>query len=148
MDCAFEEVISACAKTRSQKEGTWIVADIQDAYCRLHTAGYAHSVESWLDGRLVGGLYGVSLGRCFFGESMFSHISNASSVALVLLARYLMRLSFHFIDCQVTTAHLMRFGAREIPRAQFLKELQKALTGPTLNGRWAFASENGNDPSN
>ena len=148
MDCAFEEVISACARTRSRKEGTWIVADIQDAYCRLHKAGYAHSVETWLDGRLVGGLYGVSLGRCFFGESMFSHISNASSVALIVLARYLMTLSFDFIDCQVTTAHLMRLGAREIPRSQFLKELQEALTGPTRSGRWAFSSDNGNEPSN
>lgn len=148
MDCAFEEVISACARARAQKEGTWIVADIKDAYCRLHKAGYAHSVESWLDGRLVGGLYGVSLGRCFFGESMFSNVSNASSIALVLLARHLMTLSFVLIDCQVTTAHLMRFGAREIPRSQFLKELKKALTGPTLNGRWAFSSQNGNDPCN
>lgn len=149
IDCAFEQVIDACAKTRTQKdEGTWIVDAMQVAYRRLHETGYAHSVESWMDNRLVGGLYGVSLGRCFFGESMFSHVSNASSVALIVLARYLMTLSFDFIDCQVTTAHLMRFGAREIPRSQFLKELQEALTGPTRSGRWVFSSDNGNEPSN
>ena len=149
MDGAFEDVITACAKTRTQnEEGTWIVDDMQAAYCRLYEAGYAHSVESWLDGRLVGGLYGVSLGRCFFGESMFSNASNASNVALVALARHLMTLSFDFIDCQVTTAHLMRFGAREIPRSQFLKELHKALAGPTLKGRWSHQFQNGNDPNN
>lgn len=149
MDSAFEDVITACAKTRTQnEEGTWIVDDMQAAYCRLYEAGYAHSVESWLDGHLVGGLYGVSLGRCFFGESMFSNVSNASSVALVALARYLMTLSFDLIDCQVTTAHLMRFGAREIPRSQFLKELRKALTCPTLKGQWSHKFQNGKDPSN
>ncbi len=149
VDSAFEDVITACAKTRTQnEEGTWIVDDIQAAYCQLHDAGYAHSVETWLNGHLVGGLYGVSLGRCFFGESMFSNASNASSVALVALARHLMTLSFDFIDCQVTTAHLMRFGAREIPRSQFLKELRKALAGTTLKGRWSQQFQYGNQPSN
>jgi leucyl/phenylalanyl-tRNA--protein transferase len=149
VDSAFEDVITACAKTRTQnEEGTWIVDDIQAAYCQLHGAGYAHSVETWLNGHLVGGLYGVSLGRCFFGESMFSNASNASSVALVALARHLMTLSFDFIDCQVTTAHLMRFGAREIPRSQFLKELRKALAGTTLKGRWSQQFQYGNQPSN
>jgi len=149
VDSAFEDVITACAKARTQnEEGTWIVDDIQAAYCQLHGAGYAHSVETWLNGHLVGGLYGVSLGRCFFGESMFSNASNASSVALVALARHLMTLSFDFIDCQVTTAHLMRFGAREIPRSQFLKELRKALAGTTLKGRWSQQFQYGNQPSN
>ena len=149
VDSAFEDVITACAKTRTKnEEGTWIVDDIQAAYCQLHGAGYAHSVETWLNGHLVGGLYGVSLGRCFFGESMFSNASNASSVALVALARHLMTLSFDFIDCQVTTAHLMRFGAREIPRSQFLKELRKALAGTTLKGRWSQQFQYGNQPSN
>ena len=136
-DCAFKEVIDACAKTRTLKdEGTWIVEAMQDAYIQLHNAGYAHSVESWIDGQLVGGLYGVSLGHCFFGESMFSRENNASNVALVTLTRHLSALSFHFIDCQVTTGHLMRFGAREIPRMQFLKELHQSLKFPTLKGRW------------
>jgi leucyl/phenylalanyl-tRNA--protein transferase len=139
IDKAFEEVITACAQTRLQnREGTWIVDGIHDAYCRLHLSGYAHSVETWTDGRLAGGLYGVSLGRCFFGESMFSRVDNASSVALVALARLLKTLSFDFIDCQVTTAHLMRFGACEIPRSRFLKELRHALKAPTLKGRWQF----------
>jgi leucyl/phenylalanyl-tRNA--protein transferase len=137
IDRAFEEVITACAQTRLQnREGTWIVDDIHDAYCRLHLSGYAHSVETWKDGRLVGGLYGVSLGRCFFGESMFSRVDNASSIALVALVRYLEALSFDFIDCQVTTAHLKRFGACEIPRSRFLKELRHALAAHTLMGQW------------
>lgn len=139
MDQAFKEVITACAQVRLQnREGTWIVDDIRDAYCGLHHSGYAHSVETWTDGRLAGGLYGVSLGRCFFGESMFSRVSNASSVALVALARLLKTLSFDFIDCQVATAHLKRLGACEIPRSRFLKELRHALAAPTLRGRWRF----------
>jgi len=139
MDSAFEEVIGACAQTRQEKgEGTWIVDEMIDAFVELHQAGFAHSVESWQDHRLVGGLYGVSLGKAFFGESMFSLASNASSVALVTLIRFLQALSFDFVDCQVTTGHLMRFGAREIPRARFLKQLRKSLTAPTLRGRWDF----------
>jgi leucyl/phenylalanyl-tRNA--protein transferase len=136
IDRAFEEVITACAQTRLQnREGTWIVDGIQDAYCRLHLSGYAHSVETWTDGRLAGGLYGVSLGRCFFGESMFSRVDNASSIV-----RHLATLSFDFIDCQVTTAHLKRFGACEIPRSRFLKELRHALTTATLKGQWKLNS--------
>ncbi len=139
MDHAFKDVIAACAEVRTQNgEGTWIVGDMEEAYCRLHSAGYAHSVETWMDGRLAGGLYGLSIGRCFFGESMFSRTSNASNVALTALVRYLKALSFDFIDCQMTTAHLMRFGAREISRTQFLKELRSALAGPTLKGRWLY----------
>jgi leucyl/phenylalanyl-tRNA--protein transferase len=142
-DRAFEQVITACARVRLQSnEGTWIVRDIHEAYCRLHLSGYAHSVETWSNGHLVGGLYGVSMGRCFFGESMFSRASNASSVALVALVRFLRRLSFDFIDCQVTTAHLMRFGACEIPRSRFLDELRRALKAPTLRGPWRLTSGN------
>ncbi len=144
VDRAFEEVITACADVRvKNREGTWIVADMRAAYCRLYRSGYAHSVETWQDGRLVGGLYGVSLGRCFFGESMFSTVSNASNVALVALARLLGSLAFDFIDCQVATAHLKRFGALEIPRARFLKELGQALAAPTLQGRWDFSDSLG-----
>jgi len=139
MDSAFEEVIGACAQTRREKgEGTWIVAEMIDAFVDLHRAGYAHSVEAWQKNRLVGGLYGVSLGKAFFGESMFSRASNASSVTLVTLVRFLQALAFDFVDCQVTTGHLMRFGAREVPRARFLKQLRNALMPQTLRGRWDF----------
>ena len=108
------------------------------AYCRLHESGFAHSVESWYEDRLVGGLYGVSLGKCFFGESMFAKSSNASKVALVALVHYLQRQSFDLIDCQVTTSHMMRLGAREISRRQFLAQIKKALASPTLKGKWTL----------
>ena len=137
MDQAFHEVISACATVRTEKnDATWIVGDMIEAYARLHAAGYAHSVEVWRHGDLAGGLYGVSLGRCFFGESMFANISNASKVALVKLVEHLKTLSFHLIDCQVATAHLMRMGAREISRDRFLAMLEKALQFPTIQGKW------------
>ncbi len=139
MDTAFDQVIRSCAQIRIEKnEGTWIVSEIIEAYCKLHAAGYAHSVEAWHQGELAGGLYGVSLGRCFFGESMFTRITNASNVAFVKLVEYLKALSFDMIDCQITTAHLIRFGAREIPRAVFLKQLEKSLEVSTLQGRWSF----------
>ena len=138
-DRAFEPVIQACARTRVQNgEGTWIVDDMIQAYCQLHMDGFAHSVEAWQDGRLAGGLYGVSLGRAFFGESMFSRVSNASSVAFITLVKFLQSMSFKMIDCQVTTAHLMRFGAREIKRMYFLAELNQALESSTLRGSWAL----------
>jgi leucyl/phenylalanyl-tRNA--protein transferase len=137
LDQAFHEVISACAAVRTEKnEATWILGDMIEAYGRLHAAGYAHSVEVWNHGNLAGGLYGVSLGRCFFGESMFAKISNASKVALVKLVEHLKTMSFHLIDCQVTTPHLMRMGAREIPRDRFLAMLEKALQLPTVQGKW------------
>lgn len=140
MDRAFEAVINACAQSRtSADEGTWIVEEMIDAYCNLHISGFAHSVEAWKDGRLAGGLYGVSLGRCFFGESMFTDISNASKVAFAALVKHLQALNFDLIDCQVTTPHLLRLGAREIPRVQFLNELEKSLKPPTIRGRWALA---------
>jgi leucyl/phenylalanyl-tRNA--protein transferase len=138
MDQEFESVIRACAEIRTQNgQGTWILEEMVSAYCRLHRSGYAHSVEAWQEGKVVGGLYGVSLGRCFFGESMFSVVSNASSVALVSLVQHLKTAAFDLIDCQVTTHHLMRFGAREVPRSLFLKQLRKSLTQPTLRGKWA-----------
>ena len=139
MDTAFYRVIGECARIRGENdEGTWIVGDMIQAYCRLHDAGFAHSVETWQDDRLVGGLYGVSLGRCFFGESMFARASNASKVAFVALVEYLKNLCFDIIDCQVTTEHLLSFGAKEIPRSLFLKELDKSLRSPTLRGKWSF----------
>ena len=139
MDLAFNEVINQCAQARLQNnQGTWIVKDMIDAYCKLHRSGFAHSVEVWQQGELAGGLYGVSLGKCFFGESMFTRVSNASNVGLVKLSYYLNELSFELIDCQVTTEHLIRFGAREIPRPLFLDQLKVSLGAPTHRGKWEF----------
>jgi leucyl/phenylalanyl-tRNA--protein transferase len=141
MDQAFEQVITACAKIRREKdEGTWIVQDMIEAYCKLHESGFAHSVEAWQDDTLAGGLYGVSLGKCFFGESMFTTITSASKVAFVALVNYLKALSFDLIDCQVKTEHLISFGAREIPRERFLKQLKKSLENPTLKGKWSYST--------
>ena len=140
MDLAFNEVINQCAQVRLGKnQGTWIVKDMIDAYCNLHESGFAHSVEVWLQGDLVGGLYGVSLGTCFFGESMFTLVSNASNVGLVKLVEHLKELSFDLIDCQVPTEHLIRFGARQIPRMRFLNQLEKSLKAPTRKGKWCFS---------
>lgn len=137
IDQAFSQVITSCARIRLQNsEGTWIDKDMIKAYCKLHESGFAHSVEAWHEGELAGGLYGVSLGRCFFGESMFTRISNASNVAFVFLVEYLKSLSFDMIDCQVFSEHLVRFGAKEIPREQFLCELEQLLEAPTKIGRW------------
>jgi leucyl/phenylalanyl-tRNA--protein transferase len=138
-DQAFEQVIAECAKTRREnKEGTWIGENMIEAYCKLHESGFAHSVEAWREERLAGGLYGVSLGRCFFGESMFTRIANASKVAFVALVKHLKLSSIDIIDCQVTTRHLISFGAREIPRPLFLGQLKKSLTFPTLKGKWSL----------
>jgi leucyl/phenylalanyl-tRNA--protein transferase len=139
LDRAFQDVIAECARVRLENhEGTWIVDDMVQAYCRLHESGFAHSIEAWHDNRLAGGLYGVSLGKCFFGESMFTRITNASKVALVALVEHLQQLNFDFIDCQITTAHLTRFGAREISRSNYLDELAEALKAATLKGKWHF----------
>jgi leucyl/phenylalanyl-tRNA--protein transferase len=139
IDTAFDQVVNACAQIRIDKnEGTWIVQEMIDAYCRLHDAGFAPSVEAWYQGELAGGIYGVSLGKCFFGESMFSRISNASNITLVKLVEYLKTLSFDMLDCQITTEHLIRFGAREIQRDVFLKQLEQSLEATTRQGRWSF----------
>ncbi len=141
VDQAFESVIKACAQSRTRmQEGTWIVNDMIAAYCNLHESGLAHSVETWQAGKLTGGLYGVSLGKCFFGESMFTRTSNASKVAFVALVELLKTLNFNLIDCQVTTAHLLSFGAREIPRTRFLKELEKSLESTTIKNKWSFST--------
>lgn len=137
LDCAFEQVIAECARTRAENgEGTWIVDEMLEAYSDLHAAGYAHSVEAWQGANLAGGLYGLSLGRCFFGESMFTRVSNASKVALVKLVDYLKERQFDLIDCQVTTEHLLSFNAREIPRKRYLHELGRSLKSKTLKGKW------------
>lgn len=125
---SFEEVIHLCSSVkRSNSEGTWLLPEMIEAYTNLHKIGYAHSVETWYNGELVGGLYGVSIGKAFFGESMFHIMSDASKVALVWLVLMLKRASFHLIDCQQVTEHLMRFGATIIPRVEFIKRLRAAI---------------------
>lgn len=127
-DTAFEAVVTACARIpRPGQDGTWITPEMKAAYCRLHRLGYAHSAEAWHEGRLVGGLYGVTLGGVFFGESMFARRSNASKVAFVTLVQELRALGYVLIDCQVYTEHLATFGALEWPRERFLGALADAL---------------------
>jgi leucyl/phenylalanyl-tRNA--protein transferase len=136
-DRAFEEVIQACAAVpRLGQNGTWITEEMRKAYINLHGLGYAHSVESWFGGKLAGGLYGVSLGKAFFGESMFHLKTDASKVALATLVEKLNSWDFQFIDSQMTTEHMVRLGAKELPRRIFLKRLQSALRHPTKRGRW------------
>jgi len=136
-DTAFEQVITHCAMiTRPTQPGTWIINPMIEAYCQLHEMGYAHSVEAWQDGTLAGGLYGVSLGAAFFGESMFARQPNASKVAFVHLVKQLRSWHFHFVDCQVYTDHLARFGATPWPRTRFLKALKTALEHSTRKGPW------------
>jgi len=136
-DQAFPAVVRACAETRLEDgEGTWIVPEMIDAYCALHDAGFAHSAEAWWEGELAGGIYGVSLGRAFFGESMFARVSNASKVAFATLARRLTDWNFTLIDCQITNPHLVGLGAQKISRAEFLLRLEQALRLPTRRGRW------------
>lgn len=144
MDTAFESVIAACRDTpRPGQDGTWINEDMVAAYCRLHELGFAHSVEAWShneDGEeaLVGGLYGISLGRAFFGESMFAWAPDASKLAFVRLIRQLESWRFDLVDCQVRTEHLARFGATEWTRAEFLEAVDRALESDTRVGRWRF----------
>jgi leucyl/phenylalanyl-tRNA--protein transferase len=136
-DRDFVSVIQSCATVpRKGQSGTWITPEMQEAYIRLHQLGVAHSVESWLEDELVGGIYGLSLGRCFFGESMFSRRTDASKVAMAFLVQHLKSWGFHLIDAQVTSQHLVSLGAKEIPRAVFLDWLKAALNFPTLKGKW------------
>jgi leucyl/phenylalanyl-tRNA--protein transferase len=120
VDSAFAAVVAACAEPRSYGGSTWITAEMEQAYGRLHRLGWAHSFETWLDERLVGGMYGVAIGRVFFGESMFTRESNASKVALVGALQYLRQHGYVLLDCQVASAHTRSLGAVEIPRAEFL----------------------------
>lgn len=136
-DQDFEQVLDGCKAPREKQEGTWISREIKDAYLGLHRLGYAHSVEVWKGEELVGGLYGVSLGKCFFGESMFCRATNASKFALIRLSQRLEELGFHFIDCQVYNSHLGTLGAIDIPRNRFLKELRKGLAEETMLGNWS-----------
>jgi len=137
-DRAFSEVIRGCAETRTEQgQGTWITEEMIDAYCALYEAGFAHSAEAWLDGRLAGGIYGVSLGGAFFGESMFKRVANASKAAFATLAQRLTEWEFTMVDCQITNPHLQRLGSYEIPRKDFLRRLAQALTFPTRQGKWS-----------
>jgi leucyl/phenylalanyl-tRNA--protein transferase len=140
LDTCFAEVVRRCAGPRPQYPhgGTWITPEMLRAYAQLHELGYAHSVESRRDGELVGGLYGVALGGVFFGESMFSHATDASKVALVHLVRQLQVWGFRLIDCQLPSAHLSSLGAEEIRRRKFLDHLASALRLPERRGRWCF----------
>lgn len=143
VDSAFAEVMRACAAPRQSKSGegvggTWISPTMVAAYSRLFDAGYAHSVETWRDGALVGGLYGVAIGRMFYGESMFSREPDASKVALVRLARQLQQWDFGLIDCQMETPHLASLGAHTLPRAAFTARLAKLVNLPHLSGPWHF----------
>lgn len=139
VDTAFAEVMRACAAPREGEPGTWISPAMVAAYSRLFDAGYAHSVETWHDGRLVGGLYGVAIGRMFYGESMFSREPDASKVALVRLARQLQQWGFGLIDCQMETPHLVSLGARTMPRAAFTARLAELVKLPHLPGPWTLA---------
>jgi leucyl/phenylalanyl-tRNA---protein transferase len=132
VDAAFPEVIEACAEVRPERPRTWLNDELIALYCTLHRRGYAHSVETWADGRLAGGLYGVSLGAAFFGESMFSHMRDASKVALATLVERLRAGGYLLLDTQFVTDHLRRFGAIEIARERYRRELRRALATPAL----------------
>ena len=139
LDTRFGEVLRGCAATpRPGQHGTWLIPEMVTAYQRMHELGFAHSAEAWQGDQLVGGLYGVSLGNCFYGESMFAHAPDASKIAFVALVRQLQAWGIELIDCQVHTEHLARFGAREIPREEFLTRLKRALEAPTRRGTWTF----------
>jgi leucyl/phenylalanyl-tRNA--protein transferase len=140
MDQAFSRVITCCAKVpRRGEDSTWITPEMIAAYIQLHEMGFAHSVECWHENKLAGGLYGISLGGIFFGESMFSTISDSSKVALTYLTEQLAKWDFAFIDCQVKNDHLVRLGAIEISRPRFQERLAVALKRPTRQGRWGLA---------
>jgi len=140
VDTAFRQVMEACAAPRDG-HGTWITPAMIDAYAELHRQGLAHSIETWVDDQLAGGLYGVSLGKMFYGESMFSRATDASKIAFVHLVRQLQRWDFGLIDCQMKTAHLFSFGAREIPRAEFGQRLAALVNLPGQTARWQLDAD-------
>jgi leucyl/phenylalanyl-tRNA--protein transferase len=135
-DAAFRAVMRGCAEPRPGQDGTWITDDVLDAYGALADLGFAHSVEAWVGGELMGGLYGVALGRMFFGESMFARQNDASKVAFACLVAQLRRWGFELIDCQMSTAHLASLGARDIPRAQFNAYVARLVAQPDVPGPW------------
>lgn len=137
-DQAFRTIIASCSKPRPNDPfgGTWLTDEMIDAYCHLHELGFAHSVEAWQGGKIVGGLYGVALGKVFYGESMFAKVPNASKAAFITLVRDLKTKDYKLVDCQVYTGHLESLGAVEISREQFLNELETLLTPPHYRGNW------------
>jgi leucyl/phenylalanyl-tRNA--protein transferase len=142
-DSAFARVMAGCAAPRPGQDGTWITPDMTVAYGRLFELGYAHSVEAWEGDRLVGGLYGVALGRMFFGESMFSAVSDASKVAFAHLMRQFARWGVPLVDCQMPTRHLASLGAREIPREEFLRHVRRLVNEPALPVPWRLDDDLG-----
>jgi leucyl/phenylalanyl-tRNA--protein transferase len=146
IDTACAAVIEACADPRADHDGTWITGDIRAAYVELHRRGHVHSVESWRDGRLVGGLYGLAMGRVFFGESMFAREADASKVALAHLVAHLARQGVPLIDCQQETAHLASLGARAIPRAQFAVRLRELIHSDAPPAGWQPGPSDGINP--
>lgn len=140
-DTAFAEVMARCAAPRSGQSGTWITPKLMRAYGALHAHGYAHSVETWIGGELAGGLYGVAIGRMFYGESMFARVTDASKVAFVHLVRHLVRCGFGMIDCQMKTVHLASLGAREISRANFTSAMQVLLNYRDVPGPWRLCDD-------
>lgn len=138
LDHAFDAVLDGCSGPRRGSRGTWLGGEMKRAYRALFDAGFCHSVEIWHRGELAGGLYGVALGRAFFGESMFSRATDGSKLALYVLCRQLQAWSFELIDCQIASDHLSRLGAVEIPREAFLRRLRSALAWPGRTGRWRF----------
>lgn len=138
MNRAFREVLEGCAAPRAQARGTWLSTDMKQAYCALHALGHAQSIEIWRHGQLVGGLYGVSMGRVFFGESMFSRMDDASKIVLYFLCKQLQTWNYELLDCQVSSPHVLRLGAREMLRETFVQTLRQALAMPGVEGRWQF----------
>ena len=139
-DTSFDLVMASCAAPRPNQQGTWITPELRAAYNSLHRLGYAHSIETWIDGELAGGLYGVALGHVFYGESMFTRVRDASKIALVHMVHYLRRTGCEIIDCQMHTEHLESLGAREIPRADFLRALRELVDYDVPAGRWSYSS--------
>lgn len=139
-DTAFQDVMRACAAPRPGQNGTWITDDMVNAYARLHSLGYAHSVETWVEGELAGGLYGIAIGGMFYGESMFMRRRDASKIALVQLVRQLATRGFGMIDCQMRTGHLASLGGREIPRTEFSQRLAELINYALPNGNWTAST--------
>ncbi len=139
-DTAFSEVITSCGDLREQSgQGTWITPEMKKAYIHLHELGFAHSIECWQEGYLVGGLYGIALDRIFFGESMFSRVRDSSKVALATLIQHAEPLHIRAIDCQMTTTHLLRFGAKEIPREEFHEILEQFIQHSSPGPKWSLS---------
>ena len=138
VDRNFDAVLNACGGPRRSGHGTWLGPEMKRAYRQLFFAGFCHSIEVWRQGRLIGGLYGVALGRAFFGESMFSAATDGSKIAIYALCRQMQAWDYALLDCQIASDHLQRLGAREIPRSRFLTLLQRAVSEPGRTGRWRF----------